>query len=225
MRHIVPMKSLRSLILGNSLFGGGGGCVVLCWERYGDSGILISSTVTLDNFMHPLPYQRLSQTKVHTRAFGLLDPPLSPVSIIINTVESVHLRFANFHEYFYSTLYFCQKSRLSFHLNVHALLKLPNRSKYVPFDSVKHLFQPYLADQTWSFRKHKNKHNCTQPCGRCTMGLSSFTKDRAAHCISPTRLSAVMFDGKSQMHTLYCRHLYTSILMNKYWWIKCLNCT
>ena len=44
-------------------------------------------------------------------------------------------------------MYFCQKSRYSFHLNVHAILKLPNLSNYmyVPFDSVKHVLQPYIS--------------------------------------------------------------------------------
>ena len=34
--------------------------------------------------------------------------------------------------------------------------------------------------------------------------MESSFKDRAAHYISPTRLSAVVFDGKSHMHILYC---------------------
>ena len=87
-------------------------------------------------------------------------PPPSPVSTIY-TVESVHLRFAIFTHNFL-THCFCQTSRYSFHLNVYAILKLPNLSNYVPFDSVKHLFPPYLADQTWSFRKHVFAHNCTE---------------------------------------------------------------
>ena len=71
-----------------------------------------------------------------------LDPPPSGQYYIYSRVCICDLPF---HAHFSNTLYLCQKSRYSFHLNVYAILK-PNLFNYVPFDSVKHLFQPYLAD-------------------------------------------------------------------------------
>ena len=110
---------------------------------------------------------------------------LSPV-IIMHTVESVHLRFATLRNFY-------QKSHCSFHLNVHTILKLPNLSN-------KHIFwQRKTSISAISNTTALSREGDIQWAYR-----ASPYKDRAAHCISPTWLSAVVFDGKSQMHTLYC---------------------
>ena len=89
--------------------------------------------------------------------------PLQSISIqYITECASLALRDPEIYTEFFNSLYFCPKSCYSFHSNVHTTLNLPNLSNYVPFESVKHRFHPFLADETWSFREHSHKQNCTR---------------------------------------------------------------
>ena len=76
-----------------------------------------------------------------------IPPPPPPINkyTIHKECVSLALRDPEIYTSFFNSLYFCPKSRYSFHSNVHATLNLSN---YVPFESVKHRFHPFLADET-----------------------------------------------------------------------------
>ena len=115
------------------------------------------------------------------------------------------------------------KSRYSFHSNVHATLNLPNHSNYVPFESVKHRFHPFLADETWSFREHSHKHNCTRLIRGVSQNSHSYWP-MACHR-QPQKLFIRLMPKGFNILGSYCLFLYLSLSLSLFiisptWYLK-----
>ena len=99
------------------------------------------------------------------------------VPVYISDCASLALPDGKMYTSFFNSLYFCPKSRYSFHSNVHATLNLPNLSNYVPFDSVKHRFHPFLADETLSFSRTQPQTLLHSSDKRCFAKLAFLLAD------------------------------------------------
>ena len=91
----------------------------------------------------------------------------SVIFSLIAGVGKIHLIFSSTHmvtnnknEETFSTHMFAHRTPSS-HSIIHAILQLTNLSNYVPFDSVKHRFHPYLADETCTIWQSGNVQICT----------------------------------------------------------------
>ena len=150
-------------------------------------------------------------SNIHTSAC------ISPLSL--QSISKHYIRWASLalpdgkmYTSFFNSLYFCPKSRYSFHSNVHATLNLPNHYNYVPFESVKHRFHPFLADETWSFREHSHKHHCTRLIRGVSQNSHSYWP-MACHC-QPHKLFIRLMPKCFNILGSYCLFLYLSLSLS-----------